>query len=63
MRYLVKALREPDGVISVLFDAADEADAARQARAQRVVERRSLLALLVDVVEIADQPLAKLVGA
>ena len=33
MRYLVKALREPDGVISVLFDAADEADAARQARA------------------------------
>jgi general secretion pathway protein F len=33
MRYLVKALREPDGVISVRFDAADEADAARQARA------------------------------
>ena len=33
MKFQVKALREPDGVISVLFDAADEADAARQARA------------------------------
>ena len=33
MKFQVKALREPEGVISVLFDAADEADAARQARA------------------------------
>ena len=33
MKFQVKALREPDGVISVLFDAADEADATRQARA------------------------------
>jgi general secretion pathway protein F len=33
MKFQVKALREPDGVISVLFDAADEADAARQAHA------------------------------
>ena len=33
MRYLVKALRGPDGVVSVLLDAADEADAARQAQA------------------------------
>ena len=33
MKFQVKALREPDGVISVLFEAADEADAARQARA------------------------------
>lgn len=33
MKYQVKALREPDGVISLLFDAADEADAVRQARA------------------------------
>ncbi len=33
MKFQVKAMREPDGVISVLFDALDEADAARQARA------------------------------
>jgi general secretion pathway protein F len=33
MKFQVKALREADGVVSVLFDAADEADAARQARA------------------------------
>ena len=33
MKFQVKVLREPEGVISVLFEAADEADAARQARA------------------------------
>jgi general secretion pathway protein F len=32
MRYLVKALRNPEGVVSVVLDAADEADAERQAR-------------------------------
>jgi general secretion pathway protein F len=34
MRYLVKAFREPDGVVSVFFDATDESDAAQQAQAQ-----------------------------
>src|SRR6202795_2193425 len=33
MKFQVKALREPDGVVSGLFAAADEADAERQARA------------------------------
>jgi general secretion pathway protein F len=33
MLYLVKALRNPEGVVSLVFDAADEADAGRQARA------------------------------
>src|ERR1700704_1955225 len=33
MLYLVKALRKPDGVVSLVLDAADEADAGRQARA------------------------------
>ncbi len=33
MKFQVKALRDPEGVVSVLFDAADEADAQRQARA------------------------------
>ena len=32
MQFLVKALRDPDGVVSVRFDATDEADAERQAR-------------------------------
>jgi len=34
MRYLVKAFREPDGVVSVFFDASDESDATQQAQAQ-----------------------------
>jgi general secretion pathway protein F len=33
MLYLVKALRNPEGVVSLVLDAADEADAGRQARA------------------------------
>jgi general secretion pathway protein F len=33
MLYLVKALRKPEGVVSLVLDAADEADAGRQARA------------------------------
>lgn len=33
MRYVVKALRDPEGVVSIVLDAADEADAERQARA------------------------------
>jgi general secretion pathway protein F len=33
MKFQVKALRDQDGVVSVLLDAADEADAERQARA------------------------------
>ena len=33
MLYLVKALRNPEGVVSLVVDAADEADAGRQARA------------------------------
>ncbi len=32
MRYVVKALRNPDGVVSVVLDASDDADAERQAR-------------------------------
>lgn len=32
MRYVVKALRDPEGVVSIVLDAADEADAERQAR-------------------------------
>ena len=32
MKFHVKALRDPDGVVSVLLDAADAADAERQAR-------------------------------
>jgi len=32
VKFQVKALRDPDGVVSVVFDAADEADAERQAR-------------------------------
>jgi general secretion pathway protein F len=32
MRYVVKGLRNPEGVVSVVLDAADEADAERQAR-------------------------------
>lgn len=33
MKFQVKALRDQEGVVSVLLDAADEADAERQARA------------------------------
>jgi|SRR5579859_2091814 len=33
MLYLVKALRKPEGVVSLILEAADEADAGRQARA------------------------------
>ncbi len=33
MLYLVKALRKPEGVVSLVLDATDEADAGRQARA------------------------------
>ena len=33
MKFQVKALRDPEGVVSVLLDAADEADAERQAQA------------------------------
>jgi general secretion pathway protein F len=33
MLYLVKALRNPEGVVSLVLDAADEIDAGRQARA------------------------------
>jgi general secretion pathway protein F len=33
MRYHVKALRDPDGVVSLTFEAADAMDADRQARA------------------------------
>ena len=33
MKYQVKALRKPDSVVSVLYDAVDEADAGRQALA------------------------------
>lgn len=34
MRYLVKAYREPDGVVALPFDVADAAEATRQAEAQ-----------------------------
>ena len=33
MKFQVKALRDPEGVVSILLDAADEADAERQAQA------------------------------
>ena len=33
MRFQVKALRDPEGIVSFALDAADEADATRQARA------------------------------
>ena len=33
MRYLVKGLRESEGIVSLVLDAVDEADAGRQARA------------------------------
>jgi general secretion pathway protein F len=33
MRYQVKALRDPDGIVSLMLEAADERDADRQARA------------------------------
>jgi len=34
MRYQVKAFREPDGVVSVFFDASNESDAVQQAESQ-----------------------------
>jgi general secretion pathway protein F len=33
VRYQVKGLRDPDGIVSLTMEAADEADASRQARA------------------------------
>jgi general secretion pathway protein F len=33
MKFQVKALRDPEGVVSILLDAADEADAERRAQA------------------------------
>src|SRR5712664_13759 len=38
MKFQVKALRDQEAVVSVLLDAADEADAERQARASGLAE-------------------------